>query len=116
MTLATFSPPIAPSTMKGKPELKLLKAEFGDGYTQTARDGLNHIRKVIHLEWEVLTPAQASAIVGFLEQHGGDLPFIYHSATEPLPLKWTCSEWEEGIARGGVRTITATFRQSFNHG
>lgn len=108
MTLQTFTPPIAPSSTKKRPKLRLLKAEFGDGYTQTTRDGMNHQRNVIDLTWEVLTPAQADAITAFFEEHGGDTPFLYNGT------KFTCEVWEDSTGRGGFRTITATFEQSFN--
>jgi phage-related protein len=87
MTLPTFSPPIAPAPgLRRKPEVRLRVAEFGEGYTQITRD-LNHIRKVETLEWPVLTVAQANQIVGFLEERGGDQPFLYRLPDDPSPIK-----------------------------
>lgn len=114
MTLATFTPPVAPFTgSKSKPEIKLKKAEFGDGYTQITRDGINHIRQVYSLSWDKLTRANAESIVAFFEQQGGDTPFYFQmSPTSPL-LKWTCEEWEMEFLSAGLGGVTATFRQSF---
>ena len=97
-----------------KPKLKLLKAEFGDGYTQVTRYGLNHKRKTISLTWETLTPTQASEIVTFFESHGGDTPFYYTPSDESTPIKWTCEEWDDQRKTGGLRKVTATFEQCFN--
>lgn len=107
MTLQTFNPPIPPSSLKKRPRLKLLKADFGDGYTQTARDGMNHNRTIIDLTWDVLAPAQARAIVSFFEQHGGDQAFLYNGT------RFTCEVWDDTTGRGGLHSLTATFEQSF---
>lgn len=115
MSLDTFYPPVAPSPGSSrKPELKLLKAEFGDGYTQTARDGLNHMRKVFALKWDVLTHGQADAIEAFLERHGGSDAFLYRHSNTPAPIKVTCEEWAREDAAAGLCSFTATFRQSFD--
>jgi len=115
MALETFVPPIPPSPgTRARPKVRLLKAEFGDGYTQTTRDGINHIRKTLELEWETLTPAQAKQITDFLERHGGDIPFYYTPSNETVPIKWTCEEWEDTRGQGGLRTVTCTFEQSFS--
>lgn len=115
MALQTFSPPIPPSPgTTAKPKLKLLKAEFGDGYTQSARDGLNHIRKTLSLEWEILLPDQAKQITDFFELQGGDIPFYYTPSDETTPIKWTCEEWDDKRTDGGLRNVTCTFEQSFS--
>ena len=115
MALTTFAPPVAPSPgTTRKPELALLKAQFGDGYTQTARDGLNHIRKVVELKWDVLRQSQAATITAFPEARGGTEPFLYQVPHSPAALKWTCEEWNQVDAANGLCSFTATFRQTFN--
>lgn len=114
MSLDLFNPPVAPSpgTFR-KPELKLLEAEFGDGYTRTVPDGMNHIRKVYELRWDVLTQGQADAIEAFLEGKGGSTPFAYKHAYTAAPVKVTCKEWGRTDAGAGLCSFSATFRQSF---
>lgn len=115
MTTPTFIPPIQPSPgTSQKPKLKIRKTEFGDGYTQYSPDGLNHMRKIIDLEWPVLSQTEAQAIIGFLETQGGYLPFHYTIPGEATPTKWTCDTWEDIRIDGGFRKISATFEQSFN--
>jgi phage-related protein len=103
-----FVPPIDPSSIRKRFKLKLLKAEFGDGYTQTTRDWLNHQRLTLDLEWTVLTPDQSAAILAFLEERGGDRPFSYHGK------QFTCAVWQEDTTRKDIRSIRATFEQDFN--
>lgn len=115
MPLQTFTPPVAPSPGTGRTQqIKLLKAEFGDGYTQTALDGLNPIRRSLDLTWETLTPTQAKTITDFLNARGGTDPFWYTPSDETAPVKWTCEQWSDKNKKGGFRTITATFVQSFS--
>lgn len=115
MALQTFTPLRAPAPgTTNKPTLKLKTAEFGDGYTQTTRDGLNHIRRSLSVKWETLIPAEADVILNFFIAHGGDTPFWYTPSDETTPVKWTCKEWDDTREKAGFRTITATFTQDFS--
>jgi phage-related protein len=114
MALQTFNPDPRPTDSDEKPEVKLKKAEFGDGYTQTSRDGLNHIREVLSLSWESLTATQAQAIYDFFKSHGGDIPFWYTPSDSTTPIKFTCEEWSR--KKTTPNTMTATLKQSFNLG
>jgi phage-related protein len=111
MALQTFNPPVPPSPGTDiKPEMKINRAEFGDGYTQEQPAGLNHLRRVVTLQWDVLTIEQAAAIEAFFEAHGGYQPFHY-ALSDDVQRKWTCDTW--GLVRGTPNTFTATFRESF---
>ena len=45
MALDTFSPPIEPTVSSTKEiSYNVLRADFGDGYSQRAADGLNNVR------------------------------------------------------------------------
>jgi phage-related protein len=115
MTLATFTPPRKPDRgTEDTPKVKVLKAEFGDGYTQSSPDGLNHIRRQMTLSWEMLNPTQAAAITGFFVAQLGCTPFWWTPSDETTPVKWTCEDWKDKRGDGGFRTVQATFVQSFN--
>ena len=115
MSLATFNPPQQPSVGSSKRrEFSIHEAEFGNGYTAPAASGLNHVRKVLELSWDVLTPAEASQINAFLSAHGGVKPFLYLAPGETTPLKFTCNDWTETHSHIGFMTVSAKFRQSFN--
>jgi phage-related protein len=114
MALATFTPdpPPSPGT-KRKPKLKILKADFGDGYTQPTPDGLNFIRRTISLQWNLLTPAQADALEAFFVANV-TLPFWYQPSDESAPGKWTCEDWDFTTRNGGFRSGRAALVQDFN--
>ena len=110
--LNTFCPPVGPSPgTKNKPEIKLKEAAFGDGYTQTTRDGLNYIRKVVTLQWDVLIESEASAIENFILTQGGDTPF-YFALRGDISRKWTCKDYDR--AWKTPNTVSATFREDFS--
>jgi phage-related protein len=115
MTIQTFTPPRAPDPgSEDSPKIKLLEAEFGDGYTQASPDGINHIRRNMTLSWEFLSPTQALVITNFLQARGGYEPFWWTPSNESTAVKWTCKEWRTKREKGGLVTVNATFIQSFN--
>lgn len=108
-TLVTFTPVPLPSpgtSRKSKP--KLLKADFGDGYTQTAPDGTNWIKDTATLTWDALTLTQANTIDAFFYTQGGWNPFYYTLSDDSTPSRWTCEDWELTRGEGGIRKITAS--------
>jgi phage-related protein len=114
MSMPTFNPPIAPSVgAKITREVRLLEASFGDGYTQVARDGTNHIRQSYELTWEALSADQAGAIITFLDQQGGDMAFLY-TLPGKAQMRFTCKQYQETLTSGGWHSVTATLKQSFN--
>lgn len=114
MSMPYFYPPVDPSPgSRRSQEIKLLEAEFGDGYTQVAPRGLNHIRRKLTLNWEALTLDQRDQIIAFFESLMGYAPFAYTPYGESAPIYWTCKQWDHGT-NSGVWTVTAEFVQTFN--
>ncbi len=112
MALKTFEPEPGPSpgTRKGR-DIKVLEAEFGDGYSQPTPDGFNHMRRTLSLSWNGLSEDQYNRIVGFFEEHEGTEPFYYTPAGETRPVKWICHTWEDTVE--GIFKVSAEFKQSF---
>ncbi len=110
----TFNPPISPTAgATDKPEIKILQAEFGDGSTQPTPPGLNHIRKVLTLRFDLLEPDEKDAIVTFLEERKGVEPFLYTLPGYSTPTLYTCSNWDTTALAAGMFAVSATLRQSF---
>ena len=111
MALPTFAPDPRPSPGGvQRPQIALLKPEFGDGYTQRRPKGLNHVRRVVTLRWDALTLGQMEAIRDFLEERGGFKPFLYQPHGE-APGRWTCEEWE--AENGPPWTLRAMLLEDF---
>lgn len=115
MALLTFAPPVGPSPgTQRKPSLNILKADFGDGYSQPAPNGLNHIRDSVSLSWDALTETQMHAIYDFFVARGGTESFYYEPAGYTSTVKWTCEEFDASLSDGTWK-VTATLLQSFTN-
>ena len=115
MTLPTFNPPCAPSPgLTDTPEIKILKSEFGDGYTQASSQGLNHIRQVVEATWDVLDRAERDQIIAFFKERAGYQPFYYRMPHDDAETKWTVETWSDTVISAGYHRVAATFRQSFS--
>lgn len=113
MPAILFEPPIAPSPgSQHSKTLKILEAEFGDGYSQPTPDGLNHIRRESSIVWGGLTTPQKQEIDDFFTALGGTKPFRFHVFGDTVERQWRCKEWsfdsEAGYWKG-----SATFVQDF---
>lgn len=115
MAIPTFNPPKAPSPQSSKTQdLKLLKAEFGDGYTQITRDGINHVKRKARLIWDSLREAHSTEIHDFFEGLGGDQPFKYKVPDDGEIRRWRCEKWETQFTTYNRRTITADIVEDFS--
>lgn len=113
MSLLTFEPPVGPSPGTSyKPQLSILVADFGDGYSQPTPNGINHIKRRVSLKWDALTYEQMVEIESFFARHGGTRAFYYQPFGERCTLRWTCRDWSKG-SDNGVWKMSAELVQSF---
>lgn len=122
MTFATL-PPIRTSLAsvsqgpgkgaKLQAKLRVLKAEFGDGYQQRAVDGINIIAETWTVTWPNCRYPEAKAAYDFLTGLGAASPFYWTPPGEPAPKLWTCEDPAIGRDDGGIATLSATFERSY---
>ena len=88
------------------------KVQFGDGYQQRLRFGLNTDSKTWQLTFTNRTDSQRETILSFLEARGGVESFDW---TPPRGTagKYVCSEWNMDMLNCNNNTITASFIQVF---
>lgn len=109
MTLAfTWKHDAKPS---GASTFRVLKAQFGDGYAQTAADGINNKSQ----SWPLSFTGRATAITpikAFLDARGGAQSFFW---TPPLGVQgyFRCPSYETKHLGGDVWQLSATFEESF---
>ena len=111
--MATF-PDIAPNygaTKSSQPTVR--NVQFGDGYSQRLRYGLNTDPKVWTLTWEHISEADSDTIETFLEARGGAENFEWSPPEDTETYKWVCQEWSKRMTASGLNSITATFQQVF---
>lgn len=117
MTLATFAPSIDPSPGSTyKPAVKMLAADFGDGYSQPTPDGINNIKMMLGLAWDMITVDQKNELDAFFTAQGGGTPFYFSpfgDNSDSTP-KWTCSEWSYKSVEGNF-SFSANLVQTFSN-
>lgn len=109
--MATFSYiPEYPPTEVSKPRVR--KAQFGDGYEQRLRFGLNTDLKTWQLTFKARNGTETAGIRSFLQARAGVESFTW---TPPLwgatAGQYVCDEWQITADAHDLNTITATFRQ-----
>ena len=113
MTIPTFLPPTPPSPGgTRKPQVNVLRAEFGDGYSQARPKGLRHVRRVVTLRWDALSFAEVEAIEAFLTERAGWQAFAYRPFGFAETVRWTCSDWESEHVPPW--RLTATLMEDFS--
>ena len=109
--MADTFPSISPSYgSAGDTGFRVLEANFGDGYSQRAADGLNSVGRVWSLTWENRPDADIATIYDFLIDKLGFEAFLWTAPDEAAPRKWICGE---DISKTPVATGYATIRCEF---
>ena len=112
--MATF-PNIAPDyglTKQSQPAVR--KVQFGDGYEQRLRFGLNQNPKTWNITWNNITNAEADTIEDFLNARALDYAsFTWTPPDSNTAYQWVCEQWDKKMNTFNRNTITATFRQVF---
>ena len=116
MTLfPSFLPPLPPSLgTEIAPKLKLLQAEFGDGYRQRAQDGLNARALTYALSWDMAAASEAAEIIRFFEDCGGVKAFVYTPPGETRQRRFVCQKWARKRIHHSFHSVTAEFTEVFD--
>lgn len=93
----------------GKRGTRKLKAQYGDGYSQSAKDGIN----AQNAEWN-FTKTDAVAVIEEIAQWLDDNPlsFLWTPPIGPQAL-WECDEYTVNAIDIDTAQITGTFRRVY---
>ncbi len=110
--------PVTPSYQSDFPySARVRKNSFGkgNGYAQTAPDGINTIVGALNLAWNALTLTSKVALCeNFFELLAGSTPFYYTPYGQANALLWKCSDWDVTPLSQNLFRVTATLQQSFD--
>ena len=97
-------------TEQSQPRVR--QVQFGDGYSQRLRYGLNTDPKTWQLRFENRDDTETSNITAFLEARNGAESFDW---TPPRGSagKYICQQWNVEMSNCNNNQITATFVQVF---
>jgi len=110
MTL--FTPVFAPSYgAQATTEYRVITNDFGDGYAQTIRDGLNNKKEMWELSWDILSVAEANSIETQLNSFAGT---TFEWLTPNGATKsFRCSKFTRNYVSFTSTKISASFEESF---
>lgn len=94
---------------------RILTAQYGNGYEQRVKDGINNMVDEISLTWSALTAAEyATLIAAFVTSNGSDY-FTYTMPGDSADKKWVINGPVGRQMRGGdIFSVTMPFRQVFD--
>lgn len=97
-------------------KFKAIAAEFGDGYSQRAPDGLNNKRQSFEITWPGLSLVDKDTVVAVLDSVGSWDVLTWQPPTEPTELKFIIDP-ESGYSIDYVATrfnISCRITQAFD--
>ena len=105
-----FWKPSLTLSVSQKPRLN--EIGMGAGYSQIYRDGINESLLTLELNFNNRDDAEARAILHFLEQHYGAIPFQFNPPAPYERLKnFVCQEWTHTYNYKNNHSISARFEQ-----
>jgi phage-related protein len=95
LTLPQPRNPDEDSTKAVEPRVR--RTDFGDGYAQRSRAGINNIDEKWSVSWSILTATEASAMDDFFRMQGGVDWFWWRAPGDSVAKKWTCPSWQRSF-------------------
>ena len=94
---------------------RVQETRFGDGYVQSAPDGINTLEQRWDLLFEGVDDAVANDIVAFLRVRGGAEVFDWTPlwVTGNSPIRVVCKTWRRVYLEPGISTVTAVFERRY---
>lgn len=95
-------------------ELRVLEANFGDGYRQVAADGLNSVRARWSVVWENYPQDDVFILAKFLKERRGFESFLWTAPGDEEEKRWLCKTLE-GPTPAGFESysLQASFEEVF---
>lgn len=114
MTL-TFNPTPGPDApISFKTSFSRLEAEFGDGYSQRAGNGINVQRKSLTLTWSTLTLSEKDTIKDFMLDHENGESFYYTLPGESVARKFIVNDMDETKINSTYYNFSVSLKEVFD--
>jgi len=108
---------------------RVLKTQFGDGYSQRLTDGINPLKENISVSFNTRDKAEIDHICSFFESKGGVTAFTFNvnqeyyaspgvtsettATSNQLALKVICTTWNKKHDFGDYWSVSATFERVY---
>ena len=93
---------------------KTLRAQFGNGYAQTAPDGINNVMDVWEVTYENLTQSERDSLITVLDTVQGWDVLTWQAPGDATTKKWrvTPDGWSESTT-GTLWTVSFSLEQTY---
>ena len=88
---------------------RILVSQFGDGYMQRARDGINTITESWSMSWKNRSITDGQKLISFFESTEGLHSFTWTPPYSTTPLKVIVDSWSVSYPQMDVLSIQAKF-------
>jgi len=101
-----------------KNEVRVITANFGDGYEQRLADGINVLQQEFSVSFATRPKAEIDDLVAFFESTNGVTKFNYtvsdsNESGNEQTYKVVCSDWTQVWEYDDFYTLTAVFRRVY---
>lgn len=93
---------------------RVLRTDFGDGYSQRAADGINSLKESWTLVWEKISSTNYGTLISFFEGKAGYIAFTWTPPGESTSKTWICQKWSKEPAEVNYYNITAELERVFD--
>lgn len=90
----------------------VLKAQFGDGYSQRVATTLNNLTQSWNVSFKNRSSSEIDNIITFLETRLGVTSFTW-TPPNGTEIKVTCDTWGDTYVSPTVTSLTATFERVY---
>lgn len=110
-----FNPPVAPQVGSSSETVwETHEAKTEDGYSQRAPRGTSYERETAHLEWPLLTNADADTIKATLASAYGVVIINYAVPPSSTSKQWVCKRVSRQELDPLNSSLSATFEEVFD--
>ncbi|UEM18977.1 phage tail protein [Skermanella mucosa] len=90
--------------------------EFGDGYVQHQKSGINGAGATYSVEWVGLSETDAATLIAFFEARGGVERIRWKPPLRSAEQLFTCATFNAKLTNGSgiLWTVTADFERTFS--
>ena len=100
------------SSMKFQPRVSV--SQFGDGYAQQIRDGINNRPGKFDLKFDLRDPTESLAILAFLDTRNGAESFVWKQTHNNLYIAVLCKDYGLTQTTPQAWSVSASFEQVFD--
>ena len=96
---------VEPTSVEGPikaTKARVLRAPFGDGYSQRAANGINYLDESWEVEWENLDSTEESSLITQLEGAYGVTAIDWIPPDNTVSQKFTIEQWQKTHIIGNV--------------